>query len=198
MVPASGDRRKRGKALRTRFQPRWKRSKKCIRSKTPSNGWPGEWWVGAPAVQPHRRSEPQPEPEVDEGSDPSELARLATPELYARLRHESRAVGQVLGLEVAAFDHRTSSTICVCSPLCARLLPCWSRPCCAWCDVDQRFFSDKGWPARRLLDTIATRKRRLRLRGQPGFCRLLSAPAPGGAGIGACSHRKRRTLCADA
>ena len=80
MVPASGDRRKRGKAfentipaaletLEEMHQVEDAMQRLARRSGT----------VGAPAVQPHRRSEPQPEPEVDEGSDPSELARRATP-----------------------------------------------------------------------------------------------------------------------
>ena len=156
MVPASGDRRQRGKAFENTIPAALETLEEMHQVEDAMQRLARRGGTtGAPAVQPHRGVEP--EPGGDEGSDPSELARLATPELYARLRHESRSVGQVLGLEVVALMiENIVNDLRLLGPV-REIVAMLESPLLRLVMLDQRFFSDKEHPARRLLDTIAAR-----------------------------------------
>ena len=155
-VPSSGDRRQRGKAFENTIPAALETLEEMHRVEDAMQRLAQREGGGLPPVAQHARGT-EAEPLAEEGTDPAELAQMATPELYARLRQESRSVGQVLGLEVVALmienivnDARLLQPV-------RDIMGMLESPLLRLVMLDQRFFSDKEHPARRLLDTIAVR-----------------------------------------
>lgn len=167
-VPASGDRRQRGTAFENTIPAALETLEEMHQVEDAMQRLAQRTGTALPST-PLLQGQAEAETEVNEGTDPSELARMATPDLYALLRRESRSVGQVLGLEVVALmvenivkDSRLLQPV-------RDIVGMLESPLLRLVMRDQRFFSDKDHPARRLLDTIAARSAGYETPEQPAF-----------------------------
>ena len=170
MVPASGDRRKRGQAFENTIPAALQALEEMHRVDDAMQRLAQREGTGlTPAAQLARGAAPEP----IEGSDPMELAQLETPELYARLRQESRSVGDVLSLEVVALmvENIVSDTRLL-QPV-RDIVALLESPLLRLVMFDQRFFSEKDHPARRLLQTIAERSAGYESADNPAFVAFL-------------------------
>lgn len=165
LVPEAGDRRKRGQAFENTIPAALETLEEMHRVEDAMQRLAQRKGVGLPAAA--QRSEVA--PAALEESDPAELAQMAPSALYARLRQESRSVGQVLSLEVVALmienivnDSRLLQPV-------RDIVAMLESPLLRLVVFDQRFFSDKEHPARRLLQTIAERSAGYESEDNPAF-----------------------------
>lgn len=171
LVPSSGDRRNRGNGFEHTIPAAMETLEELELVEDAMQRLAERKGTALRPIAPHAQGGAQ----DDDGYDPAapELVQMDTPELYAYLRQESRSVGQVLGLEVVALMiENIVNNAQLLQPL-RDIVGQLESPLLRLVMVDQRFFSDKQHPARRLLDAITTRSAGYDAADNPAFVAFL-------------------------